>query len=69
MSWKCEVIAYGSGKWVGNGITFADREEARAYACDLFSRWTAVREHRTVESDEPALYRWHEGRAQRLEPL
>lgn len=45
---KVEVIADGSGKWVGNAVTFGTVDLARAYGADLFSRWTAVREWRVV---------------------
>ena len=51
-SYKAEVIADNSGQWCGNALRFATREEAEAYARDLFSRWTAVREWRVVESKE-----------------
>ena len=49
VEWKAEVIADASGEWVGNALTFTTREEAEAYARDLFSRWTLVREWRVVE--------------------
>jgi hypothetical protein len=60
-SFKGEVIADSSGKWCGNGLRFATREEAEAYIQDLFSRWTLVRETRVVESDEPVNRVWDEG--------
>jgi len=56
MSWKAEVIADGSGKWCGNGMAFATKEEAQYWANDLSLRWTAVREWRAVESDEAVNY-------------
>lgn len=56
MSFKGEVIADSSGKWSGNGMSFATREEAQTYVEDLAMRWTAVRETRVVESDEPVSY-------------
>ncbi|MHC4179458.1 MAG: hypothetical protein ACYSWU_18250 [Planctomycetota bacterium] len=46
-----EVKADDSGRWCGNGLTFATIPEAEAYAKDLTSRWTAVREWRVVESE------------------
>jgi hypothetical protein len=52
-SWKPEVIADGSGKWCGNALRFATYEAAREYVLDLAQRWTAVREVRVVESDDP----------------
>jgi len=51
MSYKCEVIADDSGQWCGNALRFATAIEAEWYANDLFSRWTAVREKRVVESE------------------
>ena len=62
MSYKAEVIADSSGKWVGNGLAFATHAEADQYATDLFSRWTAVRDCRVVESDEPVSYSFVEGK-------
>jgi hypothetical protein len=50
MSFKVEVIADNSGKWCGNSLTFDTLESAHAYATDLFSRWTAVREWRILDS-------------------
>ncbi len=56
MSWKAEVIADGSGKWVGNATRFATEQEAERYVDDLSLRWTSVLERRVVESDEPVNY-------------
>jgi hypothetical protein len=53
MSWKPEVIADASGKWCGNELRFARFEDAHAYVLDLAQRWTAVREVRVVESEDP----------------
>ena len=52
-SFKVEVIADGSGEWASNALRFESEAEAEAYAVDLASRWTLVREHRVVESDDP----------------
>lgn len=57
-SWAPEVIADGSGKWSRNGLRFATKEESDANAQDLYSRWTAVREWRSVETDDPVNSRW-----------
>src|SRR5262245_49326513 len=57
-SYAPEVIADSSGKWTGNGLRFATRDEAMANVTDLMFRWTAVREIRVVESDDPVNYRW-----------
>ena len=53
MSWKPEVIADSTGQWVPNGLAFATKAEAEAWARDLAWRWTAVRDYRAVESDQP----------------
>jgi hypothetical protein len=45
-----EVIADSSEEWVGNAIRFATQAEAEEYAKDLWSRWTAVRSWRVVET-------------------
>lgn len=60
MSWKPEVIADNSGKWVSNMLRFATREEAEQYVYDLAMRWTAVRDTRVVECDEPVEYTYHD---------
>jgi hypothetical protein len=52
-SWAAEVIADSSGKWVGNALRFATATEAERYVSDLAMRWTAVRQTRVVESDDP----------------
>jgi hypothetical protein len=74
MSFKPEVIADASGKWCGNALRFATREEAEANVRDLMMRWFAVRETRVVESDDPVNYRYVDGRLEsyidgRLESL
>jgi len=56
MSWKSEVIADNSGKFAGNALRFASKEEAERYVRDLSMRWLAVRDTRVVESDEPVNY-------------
>lgn len=53
MTWKVEVIADDSGKWVGNLLRFESKAVAEQYAMDLAMRWTAVRETRVVESTDP----------------
>jgi hypothetical protein len=57
MSFKPEVIADASGKWVGNALRFATEAEASRYAYDLSCRWTAVRDTRVVESADAVNYR------------
>jgi hypothetical protein len=58
MSYKAEVVADSSGNWVGNGLAFASRDEAEAYARDLAFRWSAVRKWRAIESDLSVNSRW-----------
>jgi hypothetical protein len=62
VSYKPEVIADSSGKFVGNSLRFATFAEADANVRNLFSRWTSVREFRVVESNEPVNYRWVDGK-------
>ena len=61
MSFKPEVIADPSGKWCGNALRFATREEAEANVRDLMMRWFADRETRIVESDYPVNYLYIDG--------
>ena len=60
MSWKAEVIADSSGKWVGDTVRFATQREAWSYLQDLTYRWAAVRYERVVESSDPVNHRWTE---------
>lgn len=66
-SWAPEVIADNSGKWVGNAMRFATREECEANVRALANRWFAVIETRVVESDDPVNYRWVDGQAVAVE--
>ena len=52
-SFVAEVIADDSGQWVANGLRFATEAEAKTYAIDLWSRWTAVRKYRVIPSLDP----------------
>lgn len=61
MSYRIEVIADSSDKWVGNALRFATEEEADLYVLDLAWRWTAVRKSRVVQSDEAVNYAWQDG--------
>ena len=54
MSYKVEVIADDSGKWVSNALRFPTEERAKQYGRDLAARWTSVREWRVSPADEPA---------------
>ena len=66
MSWRPEVIADSSGKWVGNALRFATKEEAEANVRNLAMRWILVRETRVVESDDPVNYRWLDGKLEEV---
>jgi hypothetical protein len=68
MSFKPEVIADASGKFCGNALRFATREEAEANVQDLMMRWTSIRDIRVVESDDPVNYRYVDGRLESLVP-
>jgi hypothetical protein len=68
MSWKPEVIADASGKWAGNALRFATKEEAEADVTDLMMRWYAVRDTRVVESDDPVNYRRVNGKSEPIKP-
>lgn len=63
MSWKSEVIADSSGKWTANALRFATAQEAKSYGTDLMMRWTAVRDVREVESEDPVSHVFKDGRA------
>jgi len=66
MSWKPEVIADSSGKWVPNALRFATKEEAEANVRALMWNWTSVTDTRVVESPDPVNYKWVDGK---LEPV
>jgi len=68
-SYKAEVLVDGETKWVSNGVAFATKEEAESYARDLDWRWTAKKQMRVVESDEPVNYVWTERGAKPLEEI
>ena len=65
-SYAPQVIADNSGKFYGNALRFATREEAEANVAHLASRWMLVRETRVVETDDPVNYRWVNGRLQEV---
>jgi hypothetical protein len=54
-------MVYVGGGWAGNGLRFATEEEARASACDLYSRWTLCEDYRADPSDDPVNYVWDNG--------
>lgn len=62
MSWKPEVRVGGDDKWYDNEIRFETSWEAESYARDLGLRWTAVRDSRAAEVDEPVNAQWVNGK-------
>jgi hypothetical protein len=67
MSWKPEVKTDSTGKWYGNALRFATKEEALAQVIDLAFRWTLVHDYRVVESEDPVNYRFENGKLVRIE--
>lgn len=52
-SWKPEVQTAGDGDaWTGNGLRFASKADSDNWAMNLSLRWTAVKDYRSVASDE-----------------
>jgi hypothetical protein len=49
-----------SGRWYRNSLAFATKQEALDNAHNLAARWTLVRRVRSVESDEPVTYSYHD---------
>lgn len=64
MSFKPE-FKVGS-EWCANGVAFATKEESDANALDKFMVWTMPSDWRSVESDQPVNYTYHN---HRLEPV
>jgi len=62
MSFKPEVQTSEGGKFAGNALRFATKEEAEHYVLDLMMRWTMVRDTRVIEVDDPVNYRWDEAK-------
>lgn len=61
-SFAPQVIADNSGKFVGNALRFATREEAEANVADLAGRWFLVTATRVVESDDPPTHTYSDGK-------
>lgn len=60
MSWKVQVIADTSKKWIDNHLRFSERREAEEYAWLLAMRWLLVREWRVVWSEDPVNFLYKE---------
>ncbi len=59
MSYQAMVKVTGELGYTANGLRFATRAEAEAYAADLYSRWTAVQQTRVDKSADPINYTFH----------
>ena len=68
MSWRAEY-ADDSGRWTTNGLRFATKQEAEDYVSELAIRWTAVRETRAVECDDPVNYTYHDHQLRPVEGI
>ena len=47
-SYAPQVVCDCSGKFYGNALSFATREEAEQNVADLFSRWSSVTDTRVI---------------------
>lgn len=70
--WKAEVSTGDPERYDTNGLLFEDRETAEAYAYDLATRWTLVRDWRIREAtaeeiSSGAVYRLEGGTFVRVE--
>ena len=68
-SYKPEVQTDNTGKWYGNALRFATREEAESNARDLMFRWFAVSAYRATESDDPVNYAYRDHKLVTLEEV
>lgn len=65
-SFKIEVLCAGETNWASNGLRFAVKEEAIAYAEDLFSRWFAVREKRITPCEDAPTHTFWNGKLEKI---
>jgi hypothetical protein len=65
-SWGAQVIADNSGEFCGNGLRFATKAEAEAYAEELRGRWSLVRATRAVPLELAPNYAFEGGAARAL---
>jgi hypothetical protein len=65
MSFKYEVEV--DGKFSGNAVRFATKEEADFGGRELLSRWFVPTDYRVVESDDEVNYVVKDGRIERIE--
>ena len=68
MSYKPEVQTAGDGDhWSSSAVRFATYDEADMYVQDLALRWTAVKDWRVSECEDPVNYRIADGKLQRID--
>ena len=67
-SYAPQVVADNSGKFCGNALRFATREEAEASVQSLATRWMLVTDTRVVETDDPVNYEHTDGRDKHVGP-
>ena len=66
-SWAPEVMV--EGKWSGNAVRFATKEEAESYGVGLLARWFVPTDSRAVPSPDPVNYRLlTDGRIEEVRP-
>ena len=61
-SWKCDVTGPDGARNNSNLIRFATKDEARANAHDILSRWPGSR-FSVTKSAKPANYKWEKNHA------
>jgi hypothetical protein len=69
MSWKPEVNTAGDPEdaWSSNTLRFATKAECDQYLIDLAMRWTAVRDVRATECEDPVTHEIRDDEIRRLE--
>lgn len=61
-SYKPEVQTHGDlADWNSNALRFPTEKEAADWARDLARRWTLVKEHRAMPSEDPPNYTYENG--------
>jgi len=52
-AFRVDCAVRGESRYASNALTFADAEDAEAYARDLYSRWTMLQAWRVVPVTTP----------------
>jgi len=58
-SFKAEVFVQGN--WSANGLRFGTEDEAKAYADDLYRRWTLCEGFRAAPCGDAPTHEWIDG--------